>query len=153
MDYKKKVCLVASSGGHYEQILMLKELADYFDVYYVTEKTKYSTRKADTYYVRQVNRQDKLICINLIIIFFQSLRIIFKEKPDVIISTGALSSIPTFVIGKALGKKLIFIESFAKISTPTLTGRFAYKIADKFIVQWQDMLKVYPNAEYFGSIY
>ena len=51
------------------------------------------------------------------------------------------------------GKKLVYIESFAKISSPTETGKFLYKFADRFYVQWKSMKKFYPNAIYLGGIY
>lgn len=149
----KKICLISSSGGHFEQLLMLDKLRDNFEVYYVTEKTKYSEKGKEIYYIKQINRQEKLFFLKFIVIFFQSLRIFIKENPDMIISTGALSVIPTFIIGKLMKKKLIFIESFAKISTPTMTGKFVYKFATHFFVQWEDLLEVYPNAELLGSIY
>lgn len=150
---KEKICLIASSGGHFEQVLMLKKLETEFEIYLVTEKTPYNGTETSAYFLRQVNRKEKLFIVNMIIVFFQSLKIFFKEKPDVIISTGALSVIPTFLIGKLWNKKLIFIESFAKTSSPTLTGKFLYKFVDIFIVQWKELLDFYPNAYYLGSIY
>ena len=56
-------------------------------------------------------------------------------------------------IGKLFGKKVIFIESFGKRTSPTLSGRLVYPIASIFIVQWKTMLKFYPKAKYFGGIY
>lgn len=150
---KKKVCLIASSGGHYEQILMLENLSEYFDLYYVTEKTPYNGDESNTYFLTQLNRQEKNLVIKLIVVSFQSIKIFLKEKPDIIISTGALSVIPTFLIGKIFNKKLVFIESFAKTNSPTLTGKLLYKIADTFLIQWKDMNKIYPNAVFMGSIY
>lgn len=149
----KKVCLIASSGGHFEQILNLKRLNEQFDVFFVTEKTKYTVKENTVYYVDQINRSEFFSIIKLIKIFIQSMRIFFIEKPDILISTGALSVVPMFIIGKCFKKKLIFIESFAKVNTGTMTGKFVYKFADVFIVQWKSMLKIYPNAKYLGSIY
>ena len=73
--------------------------------------------------------------------------------PDIIISTGALSTIPMCLLGKVFRKKIIFIESFAKVNSPTLTGKLIYKIADQFYVQWEEMLDIYPKAIYKGGIY
>lgn len=150
---KKKICLIASSGGHFEQILMLKKLESEFDIYIITEKTPYNESKSNTYFIKQVNRTEKLLPLNMVVVFYQSLKIFLKEKPDVIISTGALSVIPTFIIGRIWKRKLIFIESFAKINSPTLTGQFLYRFVDVFIVQWIDLLNTYPKAKYLGSIY
>ena len=79
--------------------------------------------------------------------------ILLIEKPDVVITTGALSVIPLCVLSKVFKKKLIFIESFAKISSPTLTGKFLYKFADEFYIQWEELKKYYPKAIYKGGIY
>lgn len=150
---KKKICLIASSGGHFEQIIMLRELKKDFIVYVVTEDTEYSTTKDSDYVVTQLNRKELFFIYKFIKVFFKSLYIFLKEKPDMIISTGALSVIPTFIIGRIFNKKLVFIESFAKVSSPTITGKLLYKISDVFIVQWEELLDYYPNAIYLGSIY
>lgn len=149
----KKICLIASSGGHYEQVLMLKQLEKTFDIYYVTEKTEYNGNEKNTYYLKQINRREKFFILNMIQVVFQSWRILKKENPDIIISTGALAVIPTFLIGKIFRKKLIFIESFAKVNSQTLTGKLIYKFADVFFVQWEEMKEFYPEAFYNGSIY
>lgn len=152
MKKRKKICLISSSGGHYEQLKMLDKLKEQYDIFYVTEKTKYSS-KNDIFYIKQVNRKERMVIFKLVWILFQSLYIFLKEKPDVIISTGALSVIPMFFWGKLFRKKTIFIESFAKITSGTKTGKLLYKFSDIFIVQWKELLKIYPRAKYLGSIY
>lgn len=149
----KKVCLVASSGGHFEQVLRLKALNKSFTIFYVTERTPYVSSRSDTYYVKQINRKETLAPIFLAQIVLKSFYIFWKEQPDIIISTGALSTIPLLLIGHLFHKKIVYIESFAKITTPTRTGQFVYKFADVFIVQWESLLKYYPNAECLGPIY
>lgn len=151
----KKVLFTASSGGHFEQLMMLKELMNEYDSVVLTEKTKYKVKvdNAKLYTVCQINRKELLFIFKFIYIFFKSLSIIIKEKPDVVISLGALSTVPACFIMKLLRKKVVFIESFAKIDSPTLTGRLVYKFADLFLVQWESMKKFYPNAEYKGGLY
>ncbi|MDE4085886.1 PssD/Cps14F family polysaccharide biosynthesis glycosyltransferase [Planococcus maritimus] len=150
-----KVCFTASSGGHFEQLMMLFPLMSEFDGFLITEKTSYSSPKEDlkTYYVPQVNRKELFFSVKILIVFLKTIRILMKEKPDVIISTGALATIPALVLGKALRKKVIFIESFSKIHSPTITGKIVYKFADVFIVQWEEMKIFYPKAIYAGGIY
>ena len=155
-DRKSKICLISSSGGHFEQLLCLKQLEEDYDVFIVTEKTEYNKNdKKIRYFVKQVNRKEILFVFKMIVILMKSLYIFIKEKPDVIISTGVLASIPMLYIGHILKKKVIYIESFAKISSPTMTGKLIYKnnIADRFYVQWESMKKFYPNAVYLGGIY
>lgn len=153
---KNKICLISSSGGHFEQLLMLKKLENNNKIFIVTEKTKYNKNdKKINYFVVQVNRKEFTFVFKMIFIFVKSLYIFFKEKPDVIISTGVLSTIPMLFIGHLFKKKVIYIESFAKISSPTLTGKLIYnwKWADQFYVQWKSMLEFYPKAIYKGGIY
>lgn len=151
-----KICFAASTGGHFEQLMMLKPMMEKYDSFIITEKTKYSVSKNNkykTYCMRQVNRKELTFPINMIINFFKALYIFIKEKPDYMITTGVLAMIPMALIVKLFGKKLIYIESFAKISSPTQTGKFLYKKADRFYVQWEKMLEFYPNAIYKGGIY
>ena len=151
----KKVCFAASSGGHLEQLMMLKPLMDEYNSIIITEKTKYNSgiKGKKVYYLHQVNRKEKLSYLFLIINAMKSLIILVKEKPDFIITTGVLAVIPLCLLAKVFHKKLIYIESFAKISSPTESGKFLYKYADRFYVQWEPMLEFYPNAIYLGGIY
>ncbi|MDZ7546003.1 PssD/Cps14F family polysaccharide biosynthesis glycosyltransferase [Clostridium perfringens] len=151
---EKKICFIASSGGHFEQLMMLKPLMKKHRSFIVTEKTNYSVNTDEkVYYLKQVNRHEVKFIPLMILNSLKSLKVFLKEKPDVIISTGALSVIPICVIGKIFRKKIIFIESFAKITSPTLTGRFIYKFADRFYIQWESLRKFYPNAINKGGIY
>ncbi len=152
----KKVCLISSSGGHFEELLTLAPLSEYYKTFIVTEKTKYN--KKDTridYFTLQVNRKQLSFIPRFICIFFKSLLVYIKERPDVIISTGVLAAIPMMMIGHFFKKKIIFIESFAKITSPTQTGAFVYKkkIADRFYVQWESMKEFYPDALFLGGVF
>ena len=150
-----KICLAASSGGHLEQVLKLKPLSDKYKMFLVTEKTNFDpkTYGLRTYFMNQVNRREWTMPFAMVVNAVRACRILILEKPDVIISTGVLATIPLCLIAKMTGRKLIFIESFAKTTSGTLTGRLLYKFADRFIVQWPQMKSVYPKAEYWGGIY
>lgn len=151
----KKICFIASTGGHFEQLMMLKPLMDKYESFIVTEKTGYSVINDDKkiYYLNQVNRHEKAFLFKMALNFIKSIKIFIKERPDVVISTGALATIPMCIIAKAFKKKVIFIESFAKVTSPTLTGKLVYKFADQFYVQWEQMKEHYPNAIFKGGIY
>ena len=151
----KKICFAASTGGHFEQLMMLKPLMEKYDSFILTEKTTYKTsvNGEKMYFHQQVNRKEKLVIPKLIWNFIKSFCIFIKERPDVVVTTGVLAMIPMSVIAKKMGKKLIYIESFAKINDPTKTGKFLYKYADQFYVQWESMLEFYPNAIFLGGIY
>lgn len=150
-----KICFAASSGGHFEQLLMLKPLMQRYDSFILTEKTQYAASVPDmqTYYLKQVNRKEKTFIPRMISNTVQSWKIFKKEQPDLVICTGVLAMIPMCVIAKRKHKKLIYIESFAKVNSPTMTGKFLHKYADQFYVQWESMLEVYPDAICLGGIY
>ena len=79
--------------------------------------------------------------------------LIVKERPKVMITTGVLAVIPLALMLKIFGGKLIYIESFAKVCSKNLTGNLLYHFADRFYVQWKEMLNLYPDAIYKGGIY
>lgn len=151
MKKNKKVCLVSSSGGHYEQLLQLKSWSEKYESFWVTEKTNYES-PAD-YYTIQIGSNDKYFSLKFIKLFFQVMKIWFQERPDYIVTTGALVAVPFGILAKIMNKKVIFIESFARVNDSSKTGRFFYKFADLFIVQWESLLDEYPNGTFGGSIY
>lgn len=151
----KKICFAASSGGHFEQLSMLEPLMEKYDSFVVTEKTSYVAQIGDKrmYYLHQVNRKEKTFIFWSLINSIRSMFILIREKPDIVITTGVLAIIPLCLLAKMMKAKLIYIESFAKITSPTETGKLLYKHADRFYVQWEPMLEFYPKAIYLGGIY
>mgnify|MGYP006078460299 CR=1 FL=1 len=149
----RKYCFISSSGGHFEQLKMLQPIMKRNSII-ITEKVDGIEMKSENYYdLLQVNRREILFIIKIIRNTFKSLVIFIKEKPDIIICTGALSTIPFCIISKIFNSKLIYIESYAKVHMGSITGKLMYLIADKFYVQWDSMLKIYPNAIFKGGIY
>lgn len=75
------------------------------------------------------------------------------ERPRVVVSTGSGIAIPTILLAKwFLHSKIIYIESAACVVEPSRTGRFVYKYADLFLIQWESLRKFYPNAKYTGVL-
>ncbi len=148
-----KVCLVGSSGGHLTHLYMLKDFWKDEERFWVTfpkEDAKSLLAKEKVYACHYpTNRNLK----NLIKNTFLAFRVLFKEKPDLIISSGAAVAVPFFYLGKLFGAKTIYIEVFDRMDKPTVTGRLVYPVTDKFIVQWEEMKKVYPKAINLGSIF
>ena len=155
MKKKKKICFAASSGGHFEQIIMLKPLMRKYNSFLVTEKTDYKAEVdgEKIYYFQQVNRQEWKLPLDMIGICFKSLFILIKERPDVVITTGVLAMVPLCLLTKIFRKKLVYIESFAKVCSANQTGKMMYMFADQFYVQWPQMKKIYPKAICLGGIY
>ena len=150
-EKKLKLCLISSSGGHFEQLCMLKKLGENHDIFMVTEKTKYGG-DAD-YYLSQTGLKDFLWVFKMIGNCFKTLRFWRKEKPDVVITTGTMIAIPVCLLAKLRKKKGIYIETFSRIHNCTRAGKLLYKRADLFIYQWETLKEFYPDGVYGGSIY
>ena len=148
-----KICLVGSSGGHLAHLNMLKPFWSREDRFWVTfdKEDARSILKDEKMYpcYFPTNRNLK----NLIKNTFLAIRILRKERPDVIISSGAAVAVPFFYLGKLFGAKTVYIGVFDRIDKPTVTGKLVYPVTDKFIVQWEEMKKVYPKAINLGSIF
>lgn len=148
-----KICFVGSSGGHLTHLYMLKPFWENKDRFWVTfEKEDAKSMLQDEkligcYY--PTNRSLKALIKNTIL----ACRVLRKERPDLIVSSGAAVAVPFFYIGKLYGAKTIYIEVFDRIDKPTLTGKLVYPVTDKFIVQWEEMKEVYPKAIFLGSIF
>ena len=148
-----KICMVGSSGGHLTHLCMLKPLWEKQERFWVTfdKADAVSQLKGEQMYpcYFPTNRNIKNLIRNTRLAW----KILKKEKPDLIISTGAAVAVPFFYIGKLMGAKLIYIEVFDRIDKGTLTGKMVYPITDRFIVQWEEQKKVYPKAVNLGSIF
>ena len=133
---------------------MLRPLMEKYNSFLVTEKTAYQMQiPVKTYYLKQVNRKEITFFPRMIYNFWRAVQLLRQENPDVVISTGALASVPVCLIARFHRKKLIYIESFARVTSASITGRLMYHLADQFYVQWQQMLEIYPDALFFGGIY
>lgn len=142
-----KICLIASCGGHLEELCFAQEL--HGSCFLITEKSASVTADYDSvYYVDHINRREPHAIRKIIKLFFTAAKILKYEKPDCFISTGALISIPVLILGKLKRKKIIFVETLARVETPSLSGRIAYCFADVFVVYWKSLLKYYPKAHY-----
>ncbi len=153
----KNVMFISSVGGHLTQLLELKSLFSKYDYILITEKnsvTKPLKEKYNMCYLLYGSRQYlfKYIFISIFNIV-KSFLILVREDSNIIITTGTHTAVPMCYLGWLFNKKVIYIESFAKRTSPTLSGRLVYPVATKFVVQWESMQKFYPKAECWGWIY
>ncbi|MFD1363705.1 PssD/Cps14F family polysaccharide biosynthesis glycosyltransferase [Lentibacillus salinarum] len=154
---QKKLLLISSVGGHLTQLLQLEPLFKHYHYHIVTEKCTITKALKDKYPMSTLVYGARNYLFRYIFKFsfnmIKALCIFLRRRPDVIITTGAHTAVPMCYIAKLFRRKIIFIESFAKTDSPTLSGKLVYPIADLFIIQWKSMKKVYPKAVYGGSIY
>lgn len=148
-----KICFVGSSGGHLTHLYMLKPFWQDKDRFWVTfdKEDARSLLEGETVYPAYYpsNRSIKALIINS----WRALKILKKERPDLIITSGAAPAIPFFWLGKLFGAKTIYIEVFDRYDKSTISGKLCYPVTDLFIVQWEEMKAVYPKAVNLGSIF
>jgi beta-1,4-N-acetylglucosaminyltransferase len=153
-----KFCIVCSPGGHFDEMARLLGAFEKHEYFLVTYKSESIINFKNVYLIesRYLKRAKSLYGLTMLLIktSLEAIKIILREKPDVIFSTGGGEiAIPFCYLGKMLGKKVIYIESLANITSCSGGGRYVYPIADLFLVQWQSLLKVYGNkAKYWGKI-
>lgn len=154
MKRKIKICLACSAGGHLRELqLAIGGIPHDYYCYWLTLKTT-STEAfmKDKEHVFLINFQPSKIWT----LFINSIQAVFwvlVKQPDVIITTGAGVTIPTiFFSKKLLGAKIIFINSAADVTIPSRTPVWIEKYADLFLVQWEELLNVFPNSIYCGVL-
>ena len=148
-----KICFVGSSGGHLFHLYLLKPFWEDKERFWVSfdKEDARSLLKGERLYFcyGPSNRSLKALIINT----FRAIRILRKEKPELIVSSGAAPAVPFFWLGKLMGAKTVYIEVFDRVDAPTVSGRMCYPVTDRFIVQWEEMKQVYPKAVNLGSIF
>lgn len=151
MKEKPRICLACSIGGHFTQMLELKGVYEKYEHFFVTNpgtQTVSALANERKYFIPE--RVKKGIFLKQL---FMSLKILLKEKTDVIITTGSGDTFWICLIGKLLGKKIICIESVSRVTSPSKFGKVAYRFADLFIYQWEKLRRYYPKGIYGGIIF
>ena len=100
-----------------------------------------------TYFIRHSER-DWLFFANL----QEAWRILRKERPRLILSTGAGPVVPFTLVGKIFGIPTIFIETFTRVLKPSLSGRIMYYLTDRFFYQWKPLSRFFPKGTYGGPL-
>lgn len=154
MNKKPKICMICSAGGHFDQLWLLMNTMDIskYDIYWVTISNKHLHKKlgAFRYYtILNATLQKWTWVINTI----QSLWLLIKEKPDVIMSSGAGVAYPTIYFGKKIFKcKIIYLCSCANVTNPSRVPYRAYPLSDLFLIQWPELKTIFPNSKYIGVL-
>jgi UDP-N-acetylglucosamine:LPS N-acetylglucosamine transferase len=145
-----KICIVSSSGGHLTEVNMFEKFFKKYSYYYVLNyKIDLSAdMKERTYFISHSERDIKFI-FNL----YEAYKILSKNIPHVILSTGAGPVVPFALVGRFLfGCHVIFIETLTAVKRPSLTGRLMYYLSNEFYYQWDSLVKYYPRGIYGGPL-
>jgi len=155
----KKVLFISSCGGHLTELLQLSPMFSDYNYHIITEKTKNNLYLKEKYkgkvnfLIYGTKDYPLTYPFKLLANCFLSLFYFLKLNPEYVVTTGTHTAGPMCLLAHIFKRKVIYIETFANAHTKTLTGRLIYKFADLFIVQWESMIKLYPDATYGGWIF
>lgn len=148
-----RVLLVASSGGHLLQLRQLASLWPPDERCWVTfQRSDAESMLAGedvTWAYHPTNRNTTNALRNL----WLAWRLVRRDRPRAIVTTGAGVAVPFAVVGRLAGINVIYIESMARVGAPSLTGRLIYPVATHFFIQWPELKKYFPRASCYGTVF
>jgi UDP-N-acetylglucosamine:LPS N-acetylglucosamine transferase len=135
---KRGILAVSSSGGHWQQLLLVSEALDDASPVFVTTKSEllHQAGKLTGLVVRDCNRDRPLQTLQCVL---QCTRIVFMLRPRVVISTGAAPGLICVTLGRLIGAETIWIDSFANVEKLSMSGRLARYICRHWITQWEHL--------------
>ena len=147
---KPKICIVSSCGGHLTEVRCLLPVFHEYEHFYVLNDKSIlpDDMEGKTQFICHAERNWKVFKN-----FFEALMILRRERPTMILSTGAGPVVPFAVIGKWLyGCHIVFVETITRVEKPSLTGRIMYRIADDFFYQWASLAGFFPRGTHGGAL-
>lgn len=145
----KRVLAVASSGGHWVQLSRLRPAFEGHDVAYLTTDPAHREHVAPArfYSVVDANRSEKLKLARGVV---KIAWVLLRERPDVVISTGAAPGYLALRLSKLVGARTLWIDSVANVEELSLSGQMASTTADLCLTQWPHLAG--DHVAYEGAV-
>lgn len=143
--------MVCSSGGHLDQLLAILPEPEGCDVVFATFLKPDSIGKLTKYKTYGLKWPTNRSIVKTIQNGVIAIKVMLRERPQLIISSGAAAAVPFFYIGKLmLGSRNVYVECIDRIQLPTLTAKLIRPVTDRFICQWETQLEGYPRRVVLG---
>jgi UDP-N-acetylglucosamine:LPS N-acetylglucosamine transferase len=150
---RKGLLLVASSGGHLLELLQVTDLWPQDQRHWVSFRTSDAVPlladETVTWAHHPTNRNIPNFFRNLLL----AIRMIRTHEFQAIVTTGAGVSVPFVIVGRIHRVRVVYIESMARVTSPSLTGRLVYPFANTFIVQWPGLTRFFKRAQALGTVF
>jgi UDP-N-acetylglucosamine:LPS N-acetylglucosamine transferase len=142
----QRMLAVASGGGHWIQLLRMTPAFAEHDLAYVTTLASYRPQVggARFYLVRDANRWNKFA---LLLMAMKVFWILVRERPRIVISTGAAPGYFALRIGKLMGARTIWVDSIANVEKLSMSGQSIGRHADLWLTQWPHLAR--PEGPHF----
>lgn len=146
----KRVLCVASGGGHWVQMLRLREAFAGCDLAYATVQRSYAEQVpgARFYAFQDATRWDRW---KLLLMILQLAWVLLRERPDVVVTTGAAPGVAALRLGKWLGARTVWIDSIANVEALSMSGQKVRGFADLWLTQWPELARP-EGPQYRGSV-
>jgi beta-1,4-N-acetylglucosaminyltransferase len=149
---RPRLLLVCSPGGHLLQMIALEAAWREHDVTWVTLLGADAAHLLEGEDVISGHGPTNRNVWNLLRNVALAWRVVRERNPETILSTGAALAVPFFLIGKLLGRRLVYVESLTRTAGLSLSGRLVYPLADAFFVQWPAAARGRRKAYYCGRV-
>ena len=146
------MCLVSSRGGHLYQLFLLKSWWCKYSRFWITGKGSDTESLLDGEKIYYGFFPESRNLLNAIRNFILGLKLINKEKPDLLVSCGAGIAPPIFLAGKLLGCKTLFLDSISFVKYPSLSAKIVSLFANVVLTQHKDVVNKLKNSEYWGEV-
>lgn len=146
---RQKVLAISSGGGHWVELLRLRPALEGHDIVYATVSELYRDQvDAPLRVIPDVTRWNRLGLVRTAV---SVLWLLVRERPDVVISTGALPGFFGVLLGKLLGARTVWVDSMANVDELSMSGEKARRFADLWLTQWPELARP-DGPRYAGSV-
>jgi UDP-N-acetylglucosamine:LPS N-acetylglucosamine transferase len=149
-EKKKKILAVSSGGGHWIELLRVLSAFEQGEIVLATVQREYQrdVPGKELYIIPDATRWNKIGVMKLALRLFW---IVLRERPDVIVTTGAAPGYFALRFGRWLGARTIWIDSIANVEELSMAGQMAGKCADLWLTQWPHLAKT-NGPHYAGAV-
>ncbi len=144
--------LVCSNGGHLAQLAALGPWMSRHRRHWVCFDTPDAVSLLRGERVSWAHHPTTRNLPNLLRNFVLAWALLRRERPDVVLSTGAGTALPFFVVARLRGIPTVYLEVYDRMDSPTLTGRLCRPFTDRMLVQWDEQARLYRDAEVVGVV-
>jgi len=149
---QRPVLLVASSGGHLLQLLTLRAAWHGLPTIWVSNdkedaRSLLAAERAH-FLPGPYSRNIRSLIANLVL----AVRLVVRERPATVLTTGADIAVPFAWVGRLFGAKVVYVESFTRIETVSLSCKLIKPVANRVYVQWPELLAALPDARFVGAV-
>ncbi|MCY4180638.1 MAG: UDP-N-acetylglucosamine--LPS N-acetylglucosamine transferase [Litoreibacter sp.] len=137
------VLAVASKGGHWRQLNAMAGAFSQYDVRFVSTDPELAE-----FCISECSRTEWW---RGFVVAFQMIMIMWRLRPDVVVSTGALPGLVALVIARLFRARTVWIDSIANTESMSLSGRLSRPFAGLWLTQWPDVSRK-TGAIYAGAV-